>query len=545
MRIAFQKPLFAWDCLEDHPSLITLRRLFEAIPDGPLLEGLRTWRGHGRNDYPVAVLWRVIVLTIALRHRDFEACLGELRRNPTLQKLIGIESVKQIPRGYNVSRFLDVLGQDPHRSRLQDVFNVMVQRLGTAVPDLGVDTAGDSTWLNARRLRSDAAAAKTAAEKAAAEKAAAEKAAAEKAAAEKPATAKAAAAKTAAQKTAVAQAAACQGASKPSGADSSSQPKEKIILDEHGLPQPSGGRKEYTDDQGQVTRVVEWFGYKLHLLVDVRHEVSLSYRISSTKAGDNEVLPELVDQGQANLPRERMNTLAYDKAADDIKVHQKLHAAGIRPLIQNRSLWKQETEQMLPGHDGNSNIVYDEAGTLHCYDRVSQPMVRHPMAYIGHESNRRTLKYRCPAKHENWACPMSSVCNAGKTYGLTVRVKQELDLRRFPSIPRATKQFERLYKGRTSVERVIARLKIFWGADDGNVTGAVRFHALVGTVMIVHEAFATVLASLPRHEGTLGKMRLSPIAKALDEQMRGVVHAPVQRRVRRTQASPRQPRLFR
>ena len=554
MRIAIQKPLFAWDCLEDHPSLVTLRRLFEAIPDGPLLEGLRTWRGHGRNDYPVAVLWRAIVLTIALRHRDFEACLGELRRNPTLQTLIGIESVKQIPRGYNVSRFMDVLGQDPHRSRLQDVFNVMVQRLGRAVPDLGVDTAGDSTWLNARRRRSDAAAAKVAAEKAAAEKAAAEKAAAEKAAAEKaaaekaaaekPAIARFAAAKTVAQKTAVTQAATCQGASDSSGADSSSPPKEKIILDEHGLPQPSGGRKEYTDDQGQVTRVVEWFGYKLHLLVDVRHEASLAYRISSTKAGDNELLPELVDQGQVNLPSGRMNTLAYDKAADDIKVHQKLHTAGIRPLIQHRSLWKQETEQMLPGHDGNSNIVYDEAGTLHCYDRVSQPMVRHSMAYIGHEPKRGTLKYRCPAKHESWDCPMSSVCNAGKTYGLTVRIKQELDLRRFPSIPRATKQFERLYKGRTSVERVIARLKIFWGADDGNVTGAARFHALVGTVMIVHEAFATVLASLPRREGTLGKMRLSPIAKALDEQMRGVAWAPTQRRVRRTSASPRQPRLF-
>ncbi len=549
MRIAIQKPLFAWDCLEDHPSLATLRRLFEAIPDGPLLEGLRTWRGHGRNDYPVAVLWGVIVLTIALRHRDFEACLGELRRNPTLQKLIGIESVKQIPQGHNVSRFLDVLGRDPHRSRLQDVFNVMVQRLGTAVPDLGEETAGDSTWLNARRLRSDAAAEKAATEKAATEKAATEKAATEKAATEKAATEKAAtektAAKTTARKTAVAQTAASQGASQPSGVDSSSQPKEKIILDEHGLPQPSGGRKEYTDDQGLVTRVVKWFGYKLHLLVDVRHEVSLAYRLSSTKAGDNEVLPELVDQGQANLPRERMNTLAYDKAADDIKVHQKLHAAGIRPLIQNRSLWKQETEQMLPGHDGNSNIVYDEAGTLHCYDRVSQPMVRQPMAYIGHEPKRGTLKYRCPAKHGDWDCPMSSVCNAGKTYGLTVRVKQELDLRRFPSIPRATKQFERLYKGRTSVERVIARLKIFWGADDGNVTGAVRFHALVGTVMIVHEAFATVLASLPRHEGTLGRMRLSPIAKALDEQMRGVARAPAQRRVRRTSASPRQPRLFR
>ena len=306
--------------------------------------------------------------------------------------------------------------------------------------------------------------------------------------------------RTAAEKTAVAQATVGALASPASGTDSSAPPKEKIVLDQHGLPQPSGGRKEYTDDQGQVTRVVEWFGYKLHLLVDVRHEVALAYRISSTKTGDNEMLPELVEQGQANLPSGRMDTLAYDKAADDIKVHEKLDAAGIRPLIQNRALWKQESEQMLPGHDGNSNIVYDEAGTLHCYDRVSQPMVRHRMAYIGHEPKRRTLKYRCPAKHENWECPMSSVCNAGRTYGLTVRVKQELDLRRFPSIPRAMKQFERLYKGRTSVERVIARLKIFWVADDGNVTGAVRFHALVGTVLIVHASFATVLASLPRRK---------------------------------------------
>jgi len=27
--------------------------------------------------------------------------------------------------------------------------------------------------------------------------------------------------------------------------------------------------EEYTDDEGKVTKVVEWFGYKLHLLVDV------------------------------------------------------------------------------------------------------------------------------------------------------------------------------------------------------------------------------------------------------------------------------------
>ena len=100
-----------------------------------------------------------------------------------------------------------------------------------------------------------------------------------------------------------------------------------------------------------------------------------------------------------------------------------------------------------------------------------------------------------------------------------MRVQQEEDLRRFPPIPRATKQFERLYKGRTAVERVNARLKIYWGADDGNIVGGPRFPALLGALLVVHLGMATVLASLPRREGTLGKMKLSPIAKVVQEEM--------------------------
>jgi hypothetical protein len=32
------KPLFAWDCLEDSPTLKTVRQFLEAIPDGALLD---------------------------------------------------------------------------------------------------------------------------------------------------------------------------------------------------------------------------------------------------------------------------------------------------------------------------------------------------------------------------------------------------------------------------------------------------------------------------------------------------------------------------
>jgi hypothetical protein len=445
MRINATRPLFAWESLDDSPNLQIVRELLASIPDAKLLDSLRSARGHGRDDYPVTVLWGVLVLTAALRHPTIEACLAELRRNEGLRRLIGIESEDKVPKKWNISRFQDVLGQQPHRTLAKEAFQEMAQRLGAAVPDLGRDTAGDATALNARRKKAEGAAAEI----------------------------------------------------------------------EEGLPQATGGRKEYTDDKGHVTEAFEWFGYKLHLLVDVKHEVVLSYEITDTKQGDGETLPTLLAQAQANLPKARIKTLAYDKAADTHDVHQLLSQAKIKPLIQNRALWKSEPERMLPGHDGNSNIVYDEAGTVYCYDRVSEPIVRHPMSYIGHEPARETLKYRCPAKHEGWECPMSKICNAGKSYGLTVRVPRAIDLRRFPALPRATKKFERMYKGRTAVERINARLKVFWGADDGNIRGARRFFAQVSVVMLVHAAFATVLASAPRREGTLGRMRLSPIAQAL------------------------------
>ena len=340
MLIHATKALFAWEELDDSPALEDLRQLLAALPDAKLLESLRVARGKGRDDYPVGVLWGVEILRIALRHVHLEDCLAELRRNAGLRRLIGIDHASQVPAKWNMSRFEEVLGKEPHRTYLKDVFAVMVRRIAAVVPDLGSAVAGDATALSARRKRKEAA--------------------------------------------------------------------QKAERDE-GLPQPSGGRKEYTEDDGTVTKVVKWFGYKLHLIVDVKHEVVLSYCISDTKAGDGETLPVLLQGAQRNLPECRIKTLAYDKAADTNEVHKLLHGEGIKPIIQIRSLWKDETERMLPGHDGNVN-------------------------------------------------------------------------------------------------------------------GARRFTAQVGLVLIVHVAFATLLASAPRYDGparpkTLGQTRLSTISKALRERL--------------------------
>ena len=103
MRMVWTKPLFPGEELDDPPSLGTVRELLHVLPDGRLLDALRGYRCKGRNDYPGEVLWGVCVLTLALRHTSFDACLAELRRNTVLRQLIGIESEIQVPRKWNLS----------------------------------------------------------------------------------------------------------------------------------------------------------------------------------------------------------------------------------------------------------------------------------------------------------------------------------------------------------------------------------------------------------------------------------------------------------
>ena len=449
MRINVTQPLFAWAALEDSPTLSVVRRCIEAVPDAALLEGLRRARGRGRDDFPVALLWGVALLTPLLRHASYDACLGEVRRNPALKRLLGVETDDQIPKHWNLSRFLDVLGHPAHLAAIRACFDAMVRRLGEVVPDLGRRTAGDATALSARR------------------------------------------------------------------GDAKRQEAETRL----GLPQPAGGRKEYKNDDGVVVKVVSWFGYKLHLLVDVRHELVLAYCITEPAVGDNQMIAALLEQARGNLPTGRIESLAYDKAADDEAVHRLLHAAGIKPLIENRALWKSELDRILPGHTGRSNLVYDESGTIHCYDKVSEPPVRYRMAYIGHEAKRGTLKYRCPVRHEGWTCPSDARCNAGLRYGVVARIKSELDLRRFPPIPRdqaVRAAVQRPYRSGTGQRPLEAVLGGRRRQRDRRATVSRdgRYDAVGPPVL------ATTLARTGRSEmKTLGGTRLSPIAKALDEQI--------------------------
>ena len=78
---------------------------------------------------------------------------------------------------------------------------------------------------------------------------------------------------------------------------------------------------------------------------------------------------------------------------------------------------------------------------------------------------------------------------------------------------RQTNQFERFCKDRTTVERANARLKIYCGADDSNVTGSALFHAFFGLIIAMHAGTAIMLAAAPRNDGKFATTHLSYVGR--------------------------------
>ena len=279
----------------------TIRRsLSRPSPTRLSSKGSATARGRGRDDYPVSVLWGVAVLTPLLRHPSHEACLAELRRNPSLRRLLGVEAEAQIPHHWNLSRFLDVLGHPVHLAAMHDCFDRMVQRLGGVVPDLGRRLAGDATAL------------------------------------------------------------------KHAGA----MPPARRRRRGWDCPNPPGVARSISMPRAASSGSSSGSATSSICLVESSHEVALAYRITTPAVGDNEMIAPLLEQVQATLARtadsRRWPTTRRPMTRRCIRC---CYAAGIKPLIQNpRPVEGQTGADAARAHDGDSNMVHDEAGTIYCYD---------------------------------------------------------------------------------------------------------------------------------------------------------------------------------
>ena len=220
----------------------------------------------------------------------------------------------------------------------------------------------------------------------------------------------------------------------------------------HGGPgstEASSGEKK-----GKKRDLYWWFGYKLHLVVDAVYELPISFVTTPANEADTsqvKVLMEKAVPGECTpKPEAVIMDKGYDSQANYRLVFREYQAAPIIPIRERKGA-------QLPD-------ICNAKGTPLCSCGLE-------MAFWGRDGN--YLKYRCPEAVGKSKCQSRFKCSAS-AYGYVLKLPILADPRRHPPVPRESKKFERLYRLRTSVERVNSRIKGLLGLERITLRGLVK-----------------------------------------------------------------------
>lgn len=274
------------------------------------------------------------------------------------------------------------------------------------------------------------------------------------------------------------------------GVDSAGRPTKKTERDGRRDTDADWGKKTYRGERQDGSlweKVVKWFGYKIHLLVDTKYELPIGCLVTRARESDTkQLLPLVKEVKEKHLQIYRdMDTAATDKGYDSEQNCRLLYDEhGIKPVIDIRRMWRdKETRLLDPGR--SDNIVYDEVGTIYCICPVTGE--QRQMAYGGFEKDRMALKYICPIKAYGLSCLGRGQCEHAMK---SERVSMEIDRRIFTPIARSSYAWERGYRKRTAVERVNSRLDVSFGFEKHFIRGQKKMEVRVGLALCVMLAMA-------------------------------------------------------
>lgn len=264
--------------------------------------------------------------------------------------------------------------------------------------------------------------------------------------------------------------------------------KEKKRRDGRRDTDADFGKKVYRgkfEDGRAWEKVIKWFGYKLHLVVDADYELPVAYEVTRASVSDITRAPVLLEGLKERQPEiiKRCEVFLGDRGYDDTKLITSLwDEYRIKPVIDIRNMWRDgEDTRLLKGHD---SVVHDFRGHVYCYCPVT--LKRREMAYGGFEENRQCLKYRCPAKQYGIECKGREVCHVRG--GVRVPLREERRI--FTPIARASYRWGRLYRKRTAVERVNGRLDVSFGFEHHFIRGLAKMKLRCGLALCVMLAMA-------------------------------------------------------
>ena len=464
MAILPQQYLFNWQHVDDASDLDRLRLVLKAIPDEKLMLRLEADRAKGRDEYPVRATWNSILAGVVYQHPSIAALRRELSRNAQLRETCGFDprlGQAAVPTDSAYSNLLaNILDHEP---MIREMFHLLVEKLKVHLPDLGRVQAIDG-----KALPSFAKGPK------------------------KDKTAQMPMAGSPSDKGSTG-GADQQGPDKPATSATAESQEDKE--DRRSESDASWGVKTYRGkrkDGSPWEKIVKWFGFELHLLVDSEHEMPLNYKVTTASAPETTELLPMVQDTKERHPEVMASCeeLSGDKGYDSEKNITGLWEEQIRAIIDKRADWDKSGDKTRPLFpDRVDNVVYGVKGDVQCVCPATGDV--RPMTYGGFEKDRQTLKYRCPAAANGFVCAGRAECPRGQTeYGKAVRIKIEWNPRMFTPLPRDCKSWDTAYDRRTAVERVNSRIDQVLGFERHTIRGLNKMEARVGIALVVLLAMA-------------------------------------------------------
>ena len=479
-----QSVLFSWDDVDRLPELRRLGFVLDNLPDAEIVAALESRRGRGRDEYPVSAMWRALVAGMVFGHESSASLLRELGRNPALLSLCGFDPLgRQSAPKRALARRADgttAVREEARPWRDGVPTSWAFSRFLSSVAELEDGTGAVSAMVDVLRGRLLAA---------------------------------------------------LPGYGRHLGYDGKAVPsrstgRTNAETGKTSDPDADWGRHETGGVDGRTgkawTKAKTWFGYGLHLIADVEHELPVWFEVTRASRSEAKVLDAGVDAlfGAEPSLAAGCEDFCADRGLDAGPLKRKLwDAHGVRPLIDVRELWREE--KGMPDHDpakpilrslsarGDGNVLHSGKGEVLC--RCPATGVERPMAFQGFEADRGTLKYRCPAAAYGLECKGREAClrDAGSKagdYGRVVRVDLAThDRRMFTPTPWGSPSWQRGYARRGALERINARLDNSFGFERHFVRGRARMKARLGLALAVMMALAlgSVAAGRPERMRSL------------------------------------------
>ena len=462
--------LFAWHDIDILPDMHRLELVLQYLPDDDIIKELVKKRGRGRDDYPVAAMWNAVIAGIVFQHRSIEGLVREMRRNPALLRICGFNPVPTqgrpvmtmgrnqqtgknevvsmpkkpqdtVPNGWNFYRFLgNLIGLEEAHGLVGAMIKTLREQLMVELPDFGQHLGYDGKAIGSHST----------------------------------------------------------GQIHRKTGETSDPDANWGKHETHGIDSKTG--KEWD-------KVKSWFGYGLHLIADTHYEIPVAFRLTPASHSEVTELASMLDELFEETPSlaARCRDFSADRGLDSGPLKAKLwDEHQIRPLIDTRELWREE--KRMPDYDPkkpitrslnpnrSDNIIHTEKGQVFCVCPLTGE--QRDLAFQGFESDRNSLKYRCPAAAYGLDCAGRETCyknadiNVGN-FGRVIRIDiTAQDRRIFTPTPHGSPSWRRNYNQRSALERINNRIDNNFGFEDHFIRGQENMTTQMGLALAVMMALA-------------------------------------------------------